>query len=125
MPPPIKPFFTLSKPYTSDPPKEIRMVKRGTKKRITIDGHNFKNMEEFYDEIQQKLCPGFKGFGRNLHAFNDVLRGGFLVYEYEEDIILQVKFRNYIIRHMGEGFINKIERIVEKNKNVSLIYSND
>jgi RNAse (barnase) inhibitor barstar len=101
------------------------MVKKESKKRIIIDGHNFKDMEEFYDEVQRTLCPGFKGFGRNLHAFNDVLRGGFLVFESEEDIILQVKFRNYIIRHMGEGFIIKFERIVENNKNVSLIYSND
>ena len=31
-------------------------------------------MEEFYDEVQRKLRPGFKGFGRNLLAFNDVLR---------------------------------------------------
>ena len=71
------------------------------------------------------MCPGFKGFGRNLHAFNDVLRGGFLVFDLDEDIILQVKFRKYIIRHLGEGFIKKFERIVKQNKNISLIYSND
>ena len=100
------------------------MSKEG-KKRIILDGHNFKNMNEFYDEVQRKLCPNFKGFGRNLHAFNDVLRGGFLVFEYGEEIILQVKFRNFIIRTLGEGFIRTFERIVKQNKNVILEYSND
>ena len=93
--------------------------------RVIMDGHNFKNIEEFYDEVQRKLCPGFKGFGRNLDAFNDVLRGGFLIFEYGEDIFLQVKFRNYITCHMGKGFLRKFEKIIADNKNVSLLYSND
>lgn len=101
------------------------MVKEESKKRIVLDGHNFKTMGEFYDEVQRTLCPGFNGFGRNLNAFNDVLRGGFLVFEYGEAIILQVKFRKYIIRNMGEGFIRSFEKIVADNPNVSLIYSND
>lgn len=57
-------------------------------KIVTIDGNNFKDLEGFYDEVNKKLCPGFKEFGRNLAAFNDVLRGGFNVFEYEENIQL-------------------------------------
>ena len=41
-----------------------------------IDGANFSTLEEFYDEIGRVLLPG-KAWGRNLDAFNDVLRGGF------------------------------------------------
>jgi hypothetical protein len=48
-----------------------------------------------------------------------------LVFEYGEEIILQVKFRNFIVRTMGEGFIRTFERIVEENMNVTLEYSND
>jgi RNAse (barnase) inhibitor barstar len=40
-----------------------------------IDGERFSTLEEFYDEIDRvmNLAP----WGRNLNAFNDVLRGGF------------------------------------------------
>ena len=41
-----------------------------------IDGANFSTLEEFYDEIGRVLIPG-KAWGRNLDAFNDILRGGF------------------------------------------------
>ena len=41
-----------------------------------IDGENFSTLEEFYDEISRVLIPG-ASWGRNLDAFNDILRGGF------------------------------------------------
>jgi RNAse (barnase) inhibitor barstar len=41
-----------------------------------INGHDFTNLEEFYDEISRVLIPG-AGWGRNLDAFNDILCGGF------------------------------------------------
>jgi RNAse (barnase) inhibitor barstar len=41
-----------------------------------IDGKNFSTLEEFYDEISRVLIPG-AWWGRNLDAFNDILRGGF------------------------------------------------
>ena len=41
-----------------------------------IDGANFSTLEGFYDEIERILIPG-KAWGRNLDAFNDILRGGF------------------------------------------------
>ncbi|HSX05369.1 MAG TPA: barstar family protein [Candidatus Saccharimonadales bacterium] len=55
---------------------------------ITINGNSFDNLDTFYDEVQQQLCPDFKSFGRNLDAFNDVLRGGFGLFEYNEPIKL-------------------------------------
>lgn len=45
-------------------------------KTFTIDGMNFSNLEEFYDEISDKLIPD-ASWGYNLNAFNDILRGGF------------------------------------------------
>ncbi len=44
-----------------------------------IDGRNFSTLEAFYDEISRVLVPGIPvdGWGRNLDAFNDILRGGF------------------------------------------------
>jgi RNAse (barnase) inhibitor barstar len=41
-----------------------------------LDGTKFTSLEDFYDEIGGTLIPGASS-GRNLDAFNDVLRGGF------------------------------------------------
>ncbi|WP_397568794.1 inositol monophosphatase family protein [Schlesneria sp. T3-172] len=45
------------------------------RKTYEIDGENFNTLEEFYDEIERVLIPGV-AWGRNLDAFNDLLRGG-------------------------------------------------
>ncbi|HET6574163.1 MAG TPA: barstar family protein [Fimbriiglobus sp.] len=41
-----------------------------------IDGRDFSTLEEFYEVISRVLIPGAE-WGRNLNAFNDILRGGF------------------------------------------------
>ncbi len=41
-----------------------------------IDGARFSTLEAFYDEISRVLIPD-ADWGRNLDAFNDILRGGF------------------------------------------------
>lgn len=40
-----------------------------------IDGERFSTLEEFFNEVDHVLRLG--GWGHNLDAFNDVLRGGF------------------------------------------------
>lgn len=47
-----------------------------SKRIYTIDGSAIKSLEGFYKEISKKLIPG-AAWGRNLDAFNDILRGGF------------------------------------------------
>ena len=44
-------------------------------KTFRIHGERFSTLEEFYDEISRVLIPGAR-WGRNLDAFNDILRGG-------------------------------------------------
>ena len=46
------------------------------KKVYEIDGSAFSTLEEFFEEISNKVIPG-TDWGRNLDAFNDILRGGF------------------------------------------------
>jgi RNAse (barnase) inhibitor barstar len=46
------------------------------KPQLTIDGERFGDLQGFYDEVSQQLIPG-ADWGRNLDAFNDILRGGF------------------------------------------------
>jgi len=45
-------------------------------KVFVIDGFQFSTLDGFFDEISRKLIPGAQ-WGRNLDAFNDILRGGF------------------------------------------------
>ena len=47
-------------------------------KSVTIDGNNFSDLSGFLDEVEKVLAPALgRQFGRNMNAFNDVLRGGF------------------------------------------------
>jgi hypothetical protein len=47
-----------------------------TKPVLELDGDAIETLETFYDEVERKLIPGVF-WGRNVHAFNDILRGGF------------------------------------------------
>ncbi len=46
------------------------------KKIYTIDGNRFSDLQGFHGEIGAVLIPGV-AWGKNLDAFNDILRGGF------------------------------------------------
>lgn len=46
-----------------------------TKPVFVIDGQNFDSLAGFFDEVGTSL--GTSPWGRNLDAFNDILRGGF------------------------------------------------
>ncbi|EPR65316.1 barstar family protein [Cyclobacterium qasimii] len=50
--------------------------------QIEINAYNFSDLDEFYDEIKTKLTKNLEfKIGRNLDAFNDVLAGGFGVFD--------------------------------------------
>ena len=62
------------------------------KKEIVIDGNRFNNIEEFYIETERLLTKGSDiKTGHNMHAFNDILWGGFGVHEYGEPISIRWK----------------------------------
>ncbi len=56
-------------------------------KRFVLDGDAFNGLDSFYDHAGEVLCPGF-GWGRNLDAFNDILRGGFGAFDCDEEMEL-------------------------------------
>lgn len=63
------------------------MIPNNIKKTITINGDNFVDFESFYNEIDRVCTQGLKWkTGHNLNAFNDLLKGGFGVYSFEEPI---------------------------------------
>jgi RNAse (barnase) inhibitor barstar len=43
---------------------------------LVLDGARFSDLQGFYEEVSNRLIPG-ASWGRNLDAFNDILRGGF------------------------------------------------
>lgn len=60
-----------------------------SKRTIIIDGNNFSDLETFYTEIDRVMTKDLGwDTGHNLDAFNDLLRGGFGVFDYGEPIIL-------------------------------------
>ncbi len=46
------------------------------KKTCIIDGTRFRSLRGFFREVGREIVPGYQ-WGRNLNAFNDILRGGF------------------------------------------------
>lgn len=57
------------------------------KKTYEINGNNFDTLDGFYTEFESKVLDT-PSWGRNLDAFNDVLRGGFGTPEPEDGFIL-------------------------------------
>ena len=60
------------------------------RKEITIDGMRFDDLPGFFDEAERVFTKDLTfAIGRNLDAFNDILRGGFGVHEYGEPITVR------------------------------------
>jgi RNAse (barnase) inhibitor barstar len=74
------------------------------KKKVIIDGNNFETLGGFYDEIETKMTKnlGWK-IGRNLDAYNDILRGGFGVHEYEEPMKMKWIHSDKSRRNLGQA----------------------
>ena len=59
-------------------------------KTFILNGNNFTDMEGFYNEMDKLLTKNLHWkTGHNLNAFNDLLRGGFGVHEYNEPITIR------------------------------------
>ena len=103
------------------------------KKEITIDGNNFHTLNEFYDEVENKLTKGLDWkIGRNLDAYNDVLRGGFGFHSYEEPLKIRwvnsenskktlgpkatVKYLEEILKRCHPSNARSVKKDIEKAK---------
>lgn len=76
--------------------------KKKEKKTFILRGEKIKSLETFYDEACEVLCGGWRGFGRNLNAFTDILRGGFGSFDGGEKIT--VIWKNF---HLSAKFEDK------------------
>lgn len=83
------------------------------KQTIIINGDNFSDSESFYCEIDRVLTKDLDWkTGHNLNALNDLLRGGFGVYEYEEPV--KIIWINYSesIKRLGFNFSDALLEII-------------
>jgi RNAse (barnase) inhibitor barstar len=89
------------------------------KKTVTIDGYNFADFETFYNEIDRVCTRGLTWkTGHNLNAFNDLLRGGFGVYDFEEPFnLVWINFERSK-QLMGEEHIGWLVEIISKHDHI-------
>jgi RNAse (barnase) inhibitor barstar len=79
---------------------------------LEIDGERFDDLEGFWDEVSRVLVPNAY-WGRNLDAFNDILRGGFGTPE--GGFVLRWKHSARSRRTLGhEATVRWIERKLER-----------
>lgn len=83
------------------------------RQEFIIDGKRFSDMAGFYDEVERVFTfeLGWK-IGRNLDAFNDILRGGFGWHEYGTPI--HIKWLSYekSVHDLGQEIMDIIEEII-------------
>ena len=83
------------------------------RQKFTIDGHRFSNMASFYDEVERVFTFGLdRKIGRNLNAFNDVLRGGFGRHEYGQPIRIKWLAYEKSVRDLGKETMDTIVEII-------------
>jgi len=92
------------------------------RKTIIIDGNNFSDLETFFDEIDRVLTKDLTWkTGHNMNAFNDLLLGGFGVYEYEEPVkIVWINFKK------SEGLLGKpltgdLKKYITDHKHIEFV----
>ena len=83
------------------------------RQKFTIDGRHFSNMAGFYDEVERAFTCGLdRKIGRNLNAFNDILRGGFGRYEYGQPIHIQWLAYAKSVCDLGKETMDTITEII-------------
>ena len=92
------------------------------KQTIIINGANFYNLETFYNEIDQVLTKELNWkTGHNFNAFNDLLRGGFGVHEYEEPIKLIWNNFAESSNSLGKQLIEDIIEIIKEHGHIEFV----
>lgn len=89
------------------------------KQTITINGNNFSDLETFYDEIDNVLTKNLDWqTGHNLDAFNDLLRGGFGVYDYGEPVKLNWTHFSHSTKTLGQELIDMLVEIITDHDHI-------
>ena len=80
---------------------------------VTIDGRRFSNMAGFYREAEWVFTCGLDWkIGRNLNAFNDILRGGLGRHGYGQPIHIKWLAYEKSVRDLGKETMDTIAEII-------------
>jgi RNAse (barnase) inhibitor barstar len=71
-----------------------------------IEGARFRTLEEFFNEVAAVVVPG-SDWGRNLDAFNDILRGGFGTPEGG----FTIHWRNHAVSQERLGYTETVKQL--------------
>ncbi len=89
------------------------------KKTIIINGNNLLDLEAFYVEIGNVLTKDLDWqTGHNLDAFNDLLRGGFGVYDYEEPVKLIWTNFSQSTKTLGQELVDILVEIISDHNHI-------
>lgn len=92
---------------------------RMDKKIITIDGNKFSDLDSFFDEIDSVLTKDLDWQpGHNFNALNDLLHGGFGVYEYEEPVKMIWKNFSKSRSDLGQEIADDIVTMIVGHKHI-------
>ena len=95
---------------------QFEMSQLNTMQRFFIDGNSFSDLDSFYDEVERKFTNGLDwNIGRNLDALNDVMRGGFGTFDYEEPIEIFWSFSDISRNVLGWNIM--VEQLENSLKN--------
>jgi RNAse (barnase) inhibitor barstar len=89
---------------------------------VIIDGKNFKDLDGFYCEIDRILTKNLDwDTGHNMNAFNDLLRGGFGVHDYEQPI--KLVWRNSLESKtiLGEFMFRDLVNLIGEHTHIELV----
>ncbi len=98
--------------------KKFTLLERSNfmREKFIIDGRNFSTLKEFYDEVERVFTFDLDWkIGRNLDAFNDILRGGFGRHSYGAPILIQWLNYEKSEKDLGSHLINEITEIILLN----------
>ncbi|MBW7955078.1 barstar family protein [Candidatus Gracilibacteria bacterium] len=86
-------------------------------KTFIINKNHLNSLDDFYDEIEKNFIKdNTLNFGRNLDALEDVLYGGYGVFEPGETI--KIIWENFDESKKTIKNIDVIEEIINDNKNI-------
>lgn len=106
---------------------ESNTSSKNNKKMIVINGDHFSNLPEFYEEVSRVLMKNVDWKVGTLDGFNDILYGGFGVFESNDEIELTWKKSEKSKRDLGlEATREFYERKIKQGHpfNVELIQGN-
>lgn len=93
-----------------------------SKQILIINGDNFSDLETFFYEIDRVLTKDLEWkTGHNFDAFNDLLRGGFGVHEYEEAVKLMWTKFSLSQSKLGYELVADLVAVIKQHEHIEFI----